>query len=127
MSGSDIEIYGDGHYLRDFVHIDDVVRAFLIAGAGPVASYRCFNVASGTGTRLRDAVSIVVEQAARRSGRAAAIRETPWPADAHPIEGRNFIANIDRIRQALLWTPRVAIADGITRLVDAAAAGCTTS
>lgn len=44
MNGLGVEIYEDGHELRDFVYIDDVVRANLLAGEQPVSGI--YNVCS---------------------------------------------------------------------------------
>jgi nucleoside-diphosphate-sugar epimerase len=125
IQGHDIEVYGDGRYLRDFVHLDDVVEALLAAGVEPVTGERCFNIASGVGVTIRDAVGMAIAHAARVSGRAVAMHENTWPAHAHAIERRNFVANIDRVRAALRWRPTVLLAGGIGRFADqAAASGC---
>jgi nucleoside-diphosphate-sugar epimerase len=126
VQGHDLDVYGQGDYVRDFVHIDDVVRALLLAGVMSPGSARCFNVASGVGTRMRDALSIVVSHAARVTGRVVAIHESQWPSDAHAIERRHFTASIDRIRDAMQWRPSVSLADGIARFVEhaATAPGC---
>jgi hypothetical protein len=42
--GEEIEVYGDGSQKRDFNHVDDVVDAFLRAGALPAADGRVFNL-----------------------------------------------------------------------------------
>ena len=41
-----IQIYGDGSQLRDFVYVDDVVDAFLRAGATDAVNGEVFNVGS---------------------------------------------------------------------------------
>lgn len=119
--GRDVDIYGDGRYLRDYVYIDDVIEAFLLAGVAAAADERCLNIGSGSGITLRDAVAMAIARVAHR-GRAVAMREIPWPADAHAIERRNFVANIDRARAVLGWQPAVGLDTGIARLADALAA-----
>src|SRR5262249_39349472 len=42
--GQGLEIYGDGQQLRDLAHVDDVVDAFLLAGARPRLESRTYNV-----------------------------------------------------------------------------------
>jgi UDP-glucose 4-epimerase len=120
LHGHDIAIYGDGRLLRDFVHVEDVIGAFLAAGVAQLAADRCFNIASGTGTLLRDAVSLAIAAAARVTGRRVTLSETPWPDGAHAIERRNFIANIDRARRTLAWQPTVRLDDGIARFAERA-------
>ena len=52
-AGSEPVIFGDGGQTRDFVHVDDVVRANLAAlAAPPEAAGRVFNVGTGCSTDL---------------------------------------------------------------------------
>ena len=117
LAGQDVCLFGDGHYLRDYVYIADVVRAFLVAGLQPGAG-GAFNVASGTGTTVRDAFHLVTERAARVSGRRSPIRHAPWPDTADPIEFRQFTADIDRMHTVFGWRPAVPLADGVDGLID---------
>lgn len=118
VDGADLHLYGGGEFLRDYVYIDDVVRAFVMAGVRPVMGAGTFNVASGTGTTGRDVFGLVVERAARVSGRRSVIRDTAWPDQTDPIERRHFTANIDRIATACGWKPAVSLPDGIDGLIE---------
>jgi UDP-glucose 4-epimerase len=122
LRGDGLEIFGDGQYVRDYVYLDDVVGAFLSVGAYPELRGQSFNVGSGTGTTLRDACTLVAERAARVGGRRSLLRFAPWPADADPIDRRNFTANIDRLTAACGWRPRMALRDGIDALIERLAA-----
>ena len=119
VRGSDVPLYGDGDYLRDYVYIDDVVRAFLMAGAKPGMAGRSFNVASGRGITLREAFHLIAERAERATGRRSRVREVPWPDDEAPIECRPFTADIQLISSVCGWTPTVSLSDGIDRLIKA--------
>jgi nucleoside-diphosphate-sugar epimerase len=118
MSGADLAVYGDGDYVRDFVYLDDVVRAFVLAGAARYVESRCFNVGSGVGVTMRDALTSVSAVASRISGHRVAVHALPWPDDAHPIERRSFVAGIARIAAELDWRPAVALLDGIARVAE---------
>jgi len=118
MRGADLCLYGDGAYLRDYVYIADVVRAFVTAGVQPGVSGRSLNVGSGTGITVRDAFHLVTERAERVSGRRSVVRCAPWPDHADPIDRRHFTANIDRMDMVCGWRPAVGLADGIDHLID---------
>lgn len=122
VQGSDLRLFGDGNYLRDYVYIDDVVRAFLVAGAQEGIAGRSFNVASGAGITLRDAFQLVIERAARATGTRSRLHTVPWPEDADPIEFRSFIADIDAISSACRWKPLVPLTEGVDRLIEDIAA-----
>ena len=117
VQGSDLPLYGDGNYLRDYVYVDDVVRAFLMAGAEPGMAGQSFNVASGRGVTVRDAFHLIAERAERATGRRSRVCEAPWPDDQASIECRSFTANLDRISSACGWRPTMSLTDGIDRLI----------
>ena len=117
VAGEELCLFGDGNYLRDYVYVGDVVRAFLIAGVRPRA-YGVFNVASGTGTTVGDAFQLVAERAERRTGRRSPIRAVAWPAAADRIGSRQFIANIGRMAATFGWRPAVSLSEGIDLLIE---------
>jgi UDP-glucose 4-epimerase len=72
-----LPVYGEGRQLRDYVHVDDVVRAFLLAGADARAAGQIFNVGSGTGVSFGTMAETVIREAG-----AGRIEPRPWPDDA---------------------------------------------
>ena len=52
LNGNDLEIYEDGLESRDFVYIDDVVSATILALEKEVADHQVFNVGSGVPTTV---------------------------------------------------------------------------
>lgn len=118
LQGSDLRLYGDGHYLRDYIYIEDVVRAFLLAGVNPGMTGRSFNVATGSSCTVREAFHLVAEQAEKVTGKKVDVHSSPWPPGADPIELRNFTGRIERIASACGWKPRVPLAQGIEHLVN---------
>ena len=44
LDGEEIQIFGDGQQMRDFTYVDDVVDAFLLAGASDAANGEVFNL-----------------------------------------------------------------------------------
>jgi nucleoside-diphosphate-sugar epimerase len=61
IENNPITVFGDGGQTRDFVFIDDVVRANLIAAAHPEASGQTFNVCSGLELSLLDLLDVLHE------------------------------------------------------------------
>jgi nucleoside-diphosphate-sugar epimerase len=112
--GENLTLYGKGHYLRDFVFIDDVVDAFCRAlDSDQVLGGNHYVIASGRGHTLAEAFQLVAKETADRTGRAVNIRHVPEPADLHPIERRNFVGD-SRLFQSLTgWQPRVELRSGI--------------
>lgn len=121
-AGEPVIVFGDGGYLRDYVYITDVAEAFLAAAAGDPArtSGRYFLVASGQGTTLREAFSLVVETGARMTGCRVALSSAPWPDNLSPIERRNYFADVSAFSEATGWSPAVSLERGIGLMLEAA-------
>lgn len=108
MEGGAIKVFGDGRQVRDYVYVDDVATAFLLAGSLAAADGEVFNVGSGTGTSFGQMALEVV----RIVGRGK-IEFVPWPRDYTNIETGDYLTDITRIKALLGWAPRTGLADGI--------------
>jgi len=112
LNGLDLPVYGPGTQIRDYVHIDDVVNAFLIAGAEPAADGMTFNIGSGKGVSFLHMAELVIQAAGR-----GAIRFTEWPVDAAGVETGNFVADVSLVKKVLGWWPRVTLDQGVADVV----------
>ena len=103
-AGEETKIFGDGRQTRDFVHVDDVVRALLAApGTGGV-----FNVGSGRrdlGARAARAVP-----RGRRRRRASRRMEAAREGDV-----QRSMLDVSRADRELGWRPEVALDEGLRR------------
>jgi nucleoside-diphosphate-sugar epimerase len=117
MAGETIPLYGGGGQLRDLIHVDDVVRAALLACCGNDDAWgSAVNIGSGAGVSLRDMAEAVVAEV----GNGAVDVDAPWPADAAAVETGDFYFDVSLAAELLGWTPRVGIDEGVRRLVEAA-------
>ena len=107
-----LPIYGEGKQLRDYVHVDDVTRAFLLAGTDPRAAGMIFNVGSGAAVSFREMAETVVREAGR--GR---IEHRPWPDEAARVETGDFVADVTRIGETLGWRPATALGSGLREVI----------
>jgi UDP-glucose 4-epimerase len=108
----EIQIYGDGSQLRDFVFVDDAVDAFLRAGASDACNGQVFNV-GGTGpTSHRELVDLLLRVAG--TGRC---RFVEWPAEKKAIDIGSFYSDSSRIKQVLGWQPSTPLAAGLEQTV----------
>ena len=103
-------IHGDGNQTRDFVHVDDVVRAVLRAMTP--TEVRKINIGSGVGTRILDVLRLV---------NLAAGRHVP------PLHDRGTDTGVDRMalditiaEKVLGWRPSVGLSHGVRTVVRAA-------
>ncbi len=98
---------------HDFVYVDDVVEAFLLAAEEPVVEPgRIFNVGSGIQTTLGDVIAI-----ARRLLEIEA--EPVWGSmEAKLWDTAVWVADSRRIRAELGWSPRFTFEEGLIRQVE---------
>jgi UDP-glucose 4-epimerase len=99
-----VEMFGTGNETRDFVHVDDVVRAAeLILDKGRPEVY---NVASGEETRIADLARILIRAAGESEDRLFFNGKTK---EGDPL---NWKADISRLK-SLGFEPRVSLERGV--------------
>lgn len=105
QSGASLVVFGDGSQTRDFVYIDDVVRALVAAAEAPDVDQRVINVGSGHTTSIAE----LTEAIGRTVGRSLEpIFNTRQGGGVACMQ-----ADISLARQILGFTPQVTLADGL--------------
>jgi UDP-glucose 4-epimerase len=100
-AGENTTIYGDGRQTRDFVHVDDVVRALLLApGTAGV-----FNVGSGVETSVLE----LHERCRAVSGD----RREPTFAAVREGDVQRSVLDVSLAARELAWRPEVSLAKGL--------------
>ena len=110
--GEEIQVFGDGSQKRDFNHVDDVVDAFLRAGAKDTADGEVFNLGDAHPVSLLELVKLLVEVAG-----AGSWTVVPFPAERKRIDIGDFYADTARIRKALGWEPKVPLRQGLAETI----------
>lgn len=114
LEGEPLTLYGKGAYVRDFIHIADVIHAFVRAILTPaVYDGGHYVIASGQGHTLAEAYAAIAEVSLERLRRRVEIVRVPEPADLHAIEKRNFIGDSRAFRTRTNWRPRFDLFAGI--------------
>jgi UDP-glucose 4-epimerase len=113
IEDGEIQIFGDGSQMRDFVYVDDAADAFLRAGASDACDGGVFNVGGQEPVSHRDLVALLIEVAG--SGR---VRYVDWPPDKKRIDIGSFYSDSSKFRNLTGWTPPVTMRDGLKRTID---------
>lgn len=105
-------VRGDGETTRDFVHVDDAVRANILAATveDPSVTGYVYNVGSGRPTSLNELYEIIRGQVAERR------RFEPLPPvyeDFRPGDIRHSLADVSLIRNNLGFVPGRSLSDGV--------------
>ncbi len=112
VEGGEIEIFGDGSQLRDFVFVDDAADAFLRAGADDACNGEVFNVGGGAPISHRALTTLLVEIAGHGS-----VRFVDWPAEKKAIDIGSFYSSSSKFTAVTGWLPRVELADGLAQTI----------
>jgi UDP-glucose 4-epimerase len=119
LRGEEITVFGKGDWLRDYIHLDDVVEAFLYAGIGPAQNLRgkSFNICSGVGTRYVDVIQLLVVEANNLVGWKSPIVHTDGK-NLTPVDERNYIGIHQAFTDATQWNSSIDLRDGIRNLLQ---------
>jgi nucleoside-diphosphate-sugar epimerase len=112
VAGPVVEV-ADPRPVRDFVHVDDVARACVLACTRPLPpGPQTCNVGSGTGTSIAE----LAELALLAAGRRGEVRSHgPDRSAAANIDGA--VADTRRAAELLEWYPETALAAGLAGMV----------
>jgi len=113
IEDQEIQVFGDGSQIRDFVYVDDAVQAFLLAGASDAVNGEVFNVGGDEHISHRELVELLVHTAG--TGR---YRFVEWPPEKKVIDIGSFYADSTLFKTRTGWTPAVKLADGLRRTVE---------
>lgn len=109
LAGATTKLFGDGGNTRDYVYVDDVVAAFVLA-SGDTGGGRRFNVGTGVQTSDRELHTLVAE--------AAGAQDVPTIEPARLGDVRDSAIDGSLAGEVLGWTPKVALTEGVRRTVD---------
>jgi UDP-glucose 4-epimerase len=109
-AGEPLTIFGDGQQTMDFIYVDDVARANILAATVPVTD-RVFNVGTGTEISLKE-VAATLQRVMQAKG---AIEHAP-PRSVNPVPRR--MADTWLAREELGFEAAVSFVDGLRALVS---------
>ncbi len=125
LENKPLKIYGtdyatrDGTCLRDYIHVKDITRAFILAINNGFShdGFKIYNLGSGTGYTVREIVYSVVAkyQAIKKHEYVVTISEYP----RRPGDFDVLLANSEKATDELGWTPNFKLDEMITDTIEA--------
>jgi nucleoside-diphosphate-sugar epimerase len=111
LKGRDVRMT-KGDQQRDFIYVDDVVDALMLAANPGVAPGSAFNIGTGTGIPVRD----VVEQILGMLGNP--VKALFGAVPTRPDEIMEMAADTTRARHDLGWERKTPLAEGLLRSIE---------
>jgi UDP-glucose 4-epimerase len=113
LRGEPIKIHADGEQSRDFVHIDDVTRAWVDAIDNPASYGQVINIGTGKPTSVNTLADVVLS--------AFGYTRASYPVEYHPAQPgdmRHSAADIRQAKTLLGWSPQVDLDDGMRTTIE---------
>jgi nucleoside-diphosphate-sugar epimerase len=113
LTGKDIPIYGDGTQTRDYVFVEDVVRALILAAESEKSIGEIFFVGSGIESPLIDIANMIIDVAGKGN-----YKFVSFPPTLKKTDIKRFVTNYSKIKSFLGWNPETALYPGIRNTVN---------
>jgi nucleoside-diphosphate-sugar epimerase len=104
-------VFGDGEQTRDFIYIENVVQANLLAATSKEATGQAMNIGSGE----RVSLNMVLQIASELLG----IQPKIEYREARSGDVRDSVADISKVQRLLGYTPQVTFTQGLERTLHA--------
>jgi nucleoside-diphosphate-sugar epimerase len=104
-------VFGDGSQTRDFVYVEDVVQANMLALTTPKAVGEIFNIATGKPNTINELVQNLQERLGKQ--RLNPLHKLPRKGDI-----KNSYANIEKAKKILRYQPKTSLEEGVAKLVE---------
>ena len=107
LNGKPPVIYGDGEQIRDFIFVDDVVHANILAAESKATGI--FNIAGGKRISINDLAKSIMKICDKHFD---PIHDDPLPGDI-----KHSLADISRATDTFGYIPKVDIKDGLEKTI----------
>jgi len=109
LSGHSPIVFGDGMQTRDFVHVDDIVHANLLAGIAPRIQALVVNVGTGVATSIRTLAELACE--------LVDTKLSPIYQDARPGDISRSVCDPQNAERMLGFKANIGLRQGLEALV----------
>ncbi|MDQ4129347.1 MAG: GDP-mannose 4,6-dehydratase [Actinomycetota bacterium] len=111
--GEALEIYGDGTQTRDFIFVEDLVRAVRLSATAEGVGGELFQIATNAETTVQELVDKLLPALAQAGIKGVEVRNTA----ARRGEVRRNFADTSKAARMLGWRAEVTLDEGLRRTV----------
>jgi UDP-glucose 4-epimerase len=99
---------------RDYVHIDDVISAYIKAATHDFVGFEIFNIGTGSSYSVKEIVDKVIEVSQKKGVTVM------YTYKKRENEIMNIVANIQKAKEKMGWQPSIDINKGLSLLMKEA-------
>jgi UDP-glucose 4-epimerase len=114
LEGEVLEIYGDGTQTRDFIYVDDLIRAVRLSATAEGAGGEVYQIATSAETTVQELTDRLLPALAAAGVKDIEVRKTA----ARRGEVRRNFADTSKAQRMLGWRAEVGLDEGLKRTVD---------
>lgn len=114
LDGQQLEIYGDGTQTRDFIFIDDLTRAIMLAATEGNIGGETFQIASNRETTVHEMTELLVQHLSQKSG----IKVNVINGQVRVGDVKRNYSDTTKARTRLQWQPETTLNDGLAKTID---------
>lgn len=103
-------IHGDGQQIRDYVYVDDVVKALVAAATAEGINRQIINVGTGIGTSINQLVRVIEKVTGHKA------RTIVNPSLSGGVS--TLVADTGRAKELLNYEPQITLEKGLALLIE---------
>ena len=112
MEDEEITIFGYGKQIRDYIFIDDLVEAMILASVNNKTDCKIYNLGSGEPTKFIDMVGKIIKNV-----KHGTLKKEEWPKKWNNVETGDFYADISKLKKDINWKPETTLNEGIKKTI----------
>jgi UDP-glucose 4-epimerase len=110
LGGGSIIVHGNGQQIRDFIYLDDVVRALITSATTDGINRQTINIGTGVGISIDKLVSVIEHVTQRKA------QTITNPSVFNGVT--SLIADTSRATTLLNFTSKITLAEGLELLIE---------
>jgi len=119
LKGESLVTYSNQDCVRDFIFLEDVVQAFLLAGVYcGSTNHPIFVIGGGEGKTIADVWQLIAQSVGSQTGKSVPMQYDE-SVEIEPVELRHFVADTTRFQDSTGWKPETGLIQGIDYTVRA--------
>ena len=113
VQNKQITIYGEGTQIRNFIYVDDVVSALIMAAQNKESKGEVFFAVGDEHCSVADIAGKIISVFKKGS-----LKFVEWPIDRKATEIGDAVISNEKIKKILLWKPQYNLSSGLAETKD---------